>query len=117
MWRPFAGLAHPAAYAVRGYRKTLSHVPIPRGEYFTMVPGQSAHRAADSPGTLTTATDFLTTLGRDLHTKVPVENWNDLFRMERQHFKKLGVGVQDRKSVILVECLIVSMTLMCFFSF
>lgn len=48
---------------------------------------------------MTTAKDFLTAIGRDVDKRVAVEKWEDLFLMRRNDFKKLGVGIQDRKCV------------------
>lgn len=46
---------------------------------------------------LSSAKDFLSAIGRDVEKRVNVEKWEDLFVMRRNDFKKLGVGVQDRK--------------------
>jgi len=46
---------------------------------------------------MSTAKDFLSAIGRDVDKRVNVEKWEDLFLMRRNDFKKLGVGVQDRK--------------------
>jgi IGR protein motif len=46
---------------------------------------------------MATAQDFLIAIGRGLDKRIPVEQWVDLFRMKRDHFKKLGVGVRDRR--------------------
>lgn len=55
------------------------------------------HRDADPVGGMDTAKDFLSAIGRDVDKRVNVEKWEDLFLMRRNDFKKLGVGVRDRK--------------------
>jgi len=49
---------------------------------------------------MSSAKDFLHAIGRDVEKKVLVEKWEDLFRMRRNDFKTLGVGVQDRRYVM-----------------
>ncbi len=58
-------------------------------------------RAEDFVDGMSSAQDFLRAIGRNAEKKVPVEKWGDLFRMRRDDFKTLGVGVQDRRSFCL----------------
>ncbi|KAF8313996.1 hypothetical protein DL93DRAFT_1100553 [Clavulina sp. PMI_390] len=77
--RTVAATAAPAG--VRFYSRSLLHVPVPRNG-------------------LASAQDFLTAIGRDVEKRVSVEKWEDLFVMRRNDFKKLGVGVQDRRYIM-----------------
>ncbi|KAF9507981.1 hypothetical protein BS47DRAFT_1332989 [Hydnum rufescens UP504] len=79
--RAFLGIVHPAGRSIRCFKGPLSNVPMPRNN-------------------MATAQDFLIAIGRGLDKRIPVEKWVDLFRMKRDHFKKLGVGVRDRRYVM-----------------
>lgn len=93
-----AAKQHTTVRAVRFYSHSLFFVPVPRS-----APSNSSHSVHSltidvcSADGMSTAKDFLAAIGRDVVKRVNVEKWEDLFLMRRNDFKKLGVGVQDRK--------------------
>ncbi|KAG8865651.1 hypothetical protein FRC20_009623 [Serendipita sp. 405] len=59
---------------------------------------------------------LLTAFGRGCETKLPdVEtlSWEELFRLNNQKLNKLGLGVQERKYVILAFCLSSQIIIQC----
>ena len=54
----------------------------------------------DSPrpaGAITSAEDFLKSIGRSAETKVKVEKWDELWKLNGPELKKQGVDVKDRR--------------------
>src|SRR5260370_981863 len=105
--RGTAGLFRPADQIVRAYWNSLYYVPAPRSKYQQLMNHECAigmwHvlTAEDFADGMSSAKDFLQAIGRNAEKKVSVEKWEDLFRMRRDDFKTLGVGVQDRRSFCL----------------
>lgn len=49
------------------------------------------------PGPITTPSAFLKAIGRDTETKVNAEEWDDFWQSDGEKFRKMGLGVQDRR--------------------
>lgn len=49
--------------------------------------------------TIKAPADFLKYIGREAETKLSVETWNELWRMDGTAMKKAGVGIRDRRCV------------------
>ena len=95
--RGSASLFRPTDQFVRAYWNSLYYVPAPRSKYQRHV--EACERPENLTDGMSSAKDFLRAIGRDVEKKVLVEKWEDLFRMRRNDFKTLGVGVQDRRSI------------------
>ena len=65
----------------------------------------ATHRIGFGPHSVAAPTvkepaDFLKRIGRDAETKLSVESWEELWRMDGAAMKKAGVGIRDRRCVV-----------------
>ncbi|KAF9642257.1 hypothetical protein BDM02DRAFT_3078229, partial [Thelephora ganbajun] len=51
-------------------------------------------------GAIGLAEDFLKSIGRSAETKVKVEKWDELWKLDGSELKKQGVGVRDRRYIL-----------------
>jgi len=49
------------------------------------------------PGAIGSAEDFLKSIGRSAETKVKVEKWDELWKLDGSGLKKQGLDVKDRR--------------------
>lgn len=83
-------------------RAALRPVPAPRGN----IPGtcgsvasMNSYAYTTVTGDIATASDFLKAIGRSAETKVTVESWDELWKLNGPTLRKAGLGIRDRRCV------------------